>query len=438
MFFSRYITNVSALQFFQLFRFGILLLISILFTKTHLSVKDIGIYEMLLFIAGAVSFFWISGLIQSFLPLYKNKQQGDKAKTPEIFNAFLLITFFSVAAFVFVSGFKTYILKYVNNSQEIPFYNLFAWYILLSNPANLIEYIYLLKNKAELIIQYGIVSFTLQLALVVLPVIMGYGLEWSIYGLIVISVVRLIWLLILIWKYSGFEFSFYFMKRHIKVGYPLILSALLSGSAQYIDDFLVSFFFDNSKFAIFKYGAKQFPLVVLMANAFSNAMVPVIAAAATISTSLVILKQKSEKLMHILFPVTIVFLISSKWLYPVVFNHHFAESASIFNILLLLIISYMVFPQTILIGMKKTKLILIASFSELIVHIALSLILLHYWEILGIATATVIAYFFEKILLMGFCFFILKIKPAQYIPVKIYTVYSLLSLAAFFGITYIL
>jgi len=93
------------LQFFQLFRFGILFLISIVFTKTSLSTGEIGIYETFLLISGAVSFFWISGIIQSLMPLYRRSRNfGDSldTKSPAIFNAFILLLLFSILAGLFV------------------------------------------------------------------------------------------------------------------------------------------------------------------------------------------------------------------------------------------------------------------------------------------------------------------------------------------------
>lgn len=434
--FSKYINNISSLQFFQLFRFGILFLISIIFTKTHLGIADIGIYETLLFISGVLSFFWLQGLIQSFLPLYKSRNKLDNKKSPDIFNAFLLTLFFSTAAFIFVLGFKNYIVNYTGNTGITPYLNLFAFYILLSGPASLIEYIYLLRDKPGMIICYGVISFTAQLIFVALPVVFGKSLEWSIYGLVIISMIRVIWLFLLIHKYSVFQISFSFIKDHFSLGYPLILGALLSGSAQYIDDFLVSHFFDSANFAIYRYGAKQFPLVVLLANAFSNAMVPVFASG-ELQSAMKQVKVRSARLMHILFPVTIILLLTSKWLYPVVFNVHFLPSANIFNILLLLIISYMIFPQTILIGLKKTKLILIASTLELILHIILSLVLLHYFEIAGIAVATVCAYVFEKILLMVFAWGFLKISPVRFIPLRQYLIYTFILFSTFLIVTFL-
>jgi len=414
-------------------------LIGVIFTKTQLTTADIGAYEKLLFIASAVSFFWISGLTQSFLPLYgnnktfkKSREANNNEKSPEFFNAFLLITFFSFCAFVFVLIFKTYLSQLLNNSQPIKHFNLLLIYILINNPSYFIYYFYLLKNKPKQTIQYSIISFSLQLTFVALPSIFGYGIEYCLWGLILISALRTIWLLFLLSRYAKFTFSLKFIKEHIHLAYPLILSSLLSGSAKYIDGFLVTYYFDSAKFAIFQYGAREFPLVVILANAFSNAMIPEFSGGVNLNSSLNMIKNKSKQFMHFLFPLTIVLLFVSTWLYPIVFNKNFVESAYIFNIYLLLIVSRMIFPQTILIGIKRSKIILSGSVLEIIINASLSILFINLWGIVGVAIATVVAYFFEKIFLVAFVYKKLNILPTQYIPVKLHIVYSFLTFLAYF------
>ena len=99
------IDNISGLQLFQLMKPVVFLIISIVFTKSHLTRAEIGQWEMFMFIAGLMTFFWVTGIIQSLLPLYhRNKtyqKMGDNGttKSPEIFNAFLLTLFFQPPLF---------------------------------------------------------------------------------------------------------------------------------------------------------------------------------------------------------------------------------------------------------------------------------------------------------------------------------------------------
>ncbi len=430
------INNISALQIFQLSRFSTFLVISILFTKSYLSPEQIGVFEVFLFIASFISFFWVTGLIQSFLPLYKNNKafsrdgENNSEKSPEIFNAFILLAFFSFVAFLFGLSLK-HNFSVFGISGNVPLINLLLVYILLSSPSVLIEYIYLVKNKSATIILYGTISFGLQLGFVVIPIFMGYSIEYSIWGLIAISVLRLIWLFFLLAKYAEIRFSLPFIKEHLRLGAPLMISALLSGSAQYIDGALVTSKFDADTFAVFRYGAKEFPLVILLAFGLSNAMLSEFSTSAKIKSSMAVLKRKSARLMHFLFPITIVVMFFTRWLYPIIFNENFTRSADVFLVYLLLIISRLVFPQTILIGMKKTGVVLRAAFVEIVLNVSLSLYLVQFYGLTGIALATVIVYAIEKLYLIGYLYTKLKIKPAQYIPVNYHLIYSVILIIMF-------
>jgi O-antigen/teichoic acid export membrane protein len=432
----RHINNTNSLQTFNLLRFSTFLIISIIFTKSSLSVADIGYYEMSLFIASLVSYFWVSGVIQSLLPLYNNNSTfrvieiNRKEKSPEIFNAFLLLTAFSVAAYVFCRIFQ-HAFHVFDGVEDIHFINLVFLYLLLSSPANLIEYIYLLRNKPGKIMVYGFITFSIQLVFVTLPVVLGYGIEYAIWGLIGVSVIRLFWLASLLKKYAQFRFSWEFVREHLHLGTPLILSSLLSGSAQYVDGLIVSTHFDARYFAWFRYGAKEFPLALLLANGLSNSMLSEFSTQKKLENSLAVLKRKSRRLMHILFPTTILLLFFAKPIYIYMFNPNFTRSADVFVVYLLLILSRIIFPQTILIGLKKTRIILGAAVIEIFLNVGLSLFLIQYYNIVGVALATVIVFVIEKIVLVAYNYFQLKIKPKEYIPLGIYFFYSTILITLF-------
>ncbi|MCX6259137.1 MAG: oligosaccharide flippase family protein [Bacteroidia bacterium] len=433
----RHIEASTALQLFQVIRFGSLLLISILFTKSCLTTSDIGYYETIMLVSGAVSFFWITGLIQSFLSLYRNSTTFEKKDTespsPVIFNAFLLVSFFSILSFLFVYIFKNLVTGGLTHGTEIPYYPLLMAYVLIGNPTFLIEYIYLVRGLRQQMLVYGFLSYLLQVVLVCLPVFTGFGIVECLYGLLVITLVRFAWLIILVLKYSSPVFSFSFIKEHLHIGYPLILSALLSGSQQYIAGFIVAARFNPATLAIFRYGAREFPLIMLITNAFSNAMLPEFGIL-QVHEILDKIKNKSKKLIYFLFPLAITTLLLSKQVFPLVFNRHFAESAGIFNIFLLLVVSRLVFPQTIVTGLKKTNIILFASLAELIITTSLAFLLVNGMGIYGVAWAFVIAYYFEKIILVSYLQFGRKLHITDYVPVKQFIVGAVLVFIAF-GIT---
>ena len=251
--------NISGLQLFQLLRFVIFLIVSIVFAKSHLSRAEIGSWETFLFISSLLSFFWVTGIIQSLLPLYhRNKTyrrigETKDGKSPEIFNAFLLLCFFSLIFFTVGQSIKGSVSVY-NFSGNSPYINLLLLYLLLSNPVCLIEYIYLLNNRSHRIFQYGYMTYTAQLILILVPFFLGRELIWSIYGLLAITGIRWIWLIILLRRYTEMRVSFEFMKEHLYLAVPLIITTLISGSAQYVDALMIWVVWnDPAQFATFRY-----------------------------------------------------------------------------------------------------------------------------------------------------------------------------------------
>lgn len=431
------VDSISGLQFFQILRFTVFFVVSIVFTRTGLSPEEIGSWEMFMFIASLLSFFWVTGIIQSLLPLFNRNRtfsrRGENVseKSPEFFNAFILLLAFSlvffIAGHILKSSFSVYGFK-----GNVPYLNLLLLYLLMSSPVCLIEYIYLLRNKSYRILQYGLYTFIPQLILILVPVLRGHGFLWSIYGLLFISAVRWVWLLILLKRYAEWKISFSFMKEHLKLGIPLIFTILISGSAQYIDGVIVSAYFDDPRmFAIFRYGMKEIPFVLLMTGALHSGMLSKFASRSEINNSLASIKKRSERLMHFLFPLSICMLFFARWLFPRIFTPEFHRSADVFMVYILLVIPRVIFPQTIIIGRKKTNIALRVAAGVFVFNIPLSLWLIKGYGSVGVALATFIVYFLEKIVLTAYVWVKMKISPKRYIPFLTYTIYTIIIVVIF-------
>jgi O-antigen/teichoic acid export membrane protein len=427
----KFINNISGLQFFQLMRPVTFMIVSIVFTK-KLTPGKVGQFEMFMFIAGVMTFFWVTGINQSLMTLYKRNRTFHKIgeygtnKSPEIFNAFLLLCFFSLFFFALGQIIKNHFAVF-HYSGNVPYLNLLLVYILLSSPVCLIEYIYLLNNRANRIFQYGLITYSVQLILIIAPILYGKDFIWSIWGLLGVTGIRWIWLIILLRRYSEMKISVEFLKEHLYFGIPLIATTFISGSAQYIDGTIISAKFNNeATFAIFRYGAKEFQLVVMLATGLSTAMLSEFSTRAEMKESINKLKVKSERLMHILFPASIIAMFFARWVFPRLFSPDYIKSADIFMIYLLLVIPRLVFPQTIVVGRKKTNIALIIAVISQAINIPLSLALIPYYGIIGVALSTFIVYCLEKVLLILYVKFKMKINPSDYIPIKIYAMYSFL------------
>jgi O-antigen/teichoic acid export membrane protein len=428
------LTTVSALQSYQLMRYGSLILIGIFMAKSVLGLEGIGQYEQFLFLAGSVSFFWLNGLIRGLLPLCAEKKQWEAG----FFNAFLLLSLLSAITAVLVllvAGAWGPLMAGYGVKDQLW---MLALYLIFASPANLTEYYLLVRKKKKAIIASGLLSYLLLMLFVLIPVWLGFGVAGCIRGLVLWAFCRyfVLWLVVL--RKLPFRFSWPYQKEHIRVSYPLVLAALVSGSAQYVDGFIIRFRYNEQVFAVFRYGARELPLVSLLANGLSNALLPVFANGSRVEVGLGQLRKKTSAMADYLFPLSAIMLISAHLLFPVLFNSRFAVSATVFNIYLLLITSRLLFSQTILVGMKETGFILWASVFELVMNVALSLIFVRYWGIAGVAWATVLAYLAEKLLLVCVVRKKLNIPLSKYQNISRHLIYSLLLLLLFYLVEFVI
>lgn len=421
----RTIGTIRAFQVFQIFRFATIFLVGILLTKSHLDVRDIGTYESLIFVAGAVSFFWIAGILNGLISRYDPLEPG-------IFhNTAILITLISLVLagvmYLFGDVFKTLL-----PPESQSYYPLLIIYVLLNNPTHLNEYILLLKEKTLGLIFYGLAVFIGYVAAVTFPVFSGYGINEGLYGLMLYSLLKNFYLLYLLKKHCIAFTNRGFIVEHFLFSVPLMLSMLVSGSADYVDGFLVTTHFGSDAFAIFRYGAKELPLAVLLSGAMSNALVPKFAGKVSSKADFSPLKNESLRLMHVLFPLSFFLLIFSNYFYPLIFREEFLSSAPVFNTFLLLLISRMVFPQTLVMAAGKPGVIFRIAIAELVINVVCSYVLLHYIGMLGIALGTLIAFYAEKLMLALYLKSKMGIHAGTYIPWKTWLIYSALLLAAYF------
>jgi O-antigen/teichoic acid export membrane protein len=222
----------------------------------------------------------------------------------------------------------------------------------------------------------------------------------------------------LLGKYSSFEIDTKIWKSQLTIALPLVFGLLISGSADYIDGFLISMKYNSGDFAIFRYGAKEFPLVLLLANALSTSMIPKVSQAIRGNSSFDMLKTESSKLMNLLFPISIALLLTSSWIYPIVFRSEFAASVPIFNIYILLIVSRLIFPQTIVMAFQENGVIFRIALIEISINVICSYFLMQQFGMEGVAWGTVIAFMSEKLLLSLYLFRYKGICPNAYIPIK--------------------
>ena len=420
---------MNALQLYQIIRFSTTLLIGILLIRFFgLSTTEVSIYELLLFLGNFVSFFWLSAGQKSFLTLFPSYAEPQKRSL--LFNLFLLLFGFAAIAAALLYFGQELLVQQLTSYESLPYISLLAWYLLLNTPAQIIEYIYVLKKQDRQLVIYGILIHSLQLVAIVFPISTGMGLEGVFQGLVLWSLLKFFWLWYLLYQYGSFELDTSLQKKVLLIMLPLSLHALLGGGMEYVDGFIVSSHFKEEKmFALFRYGARELPIVSILVSALVATMIPL--AVEKESQAISNIKKKIRQLSNWLYPITIFLMLLSPFLFPFVYNEEFSLSSKVFNIYLLVISSRILLPQVLIYSRQHNYALVTSAIIELIINLSLSLYWVQLYGLEGIAFATLVAYMVNKILLMGYVHFSMGLPISQYLHIKNYILWNFILVGVF-------
>ncbi|MBC7381880.1 MAG: hypothetical protein H7296_02675 [Bacteroidia bacterium] len=428
------LTKFNSLQIYQFLRFGSFFAISIILAKityyrytAGFGTLIISRYELLLLLSASLTFFWVSSITNTLIPFY-NASDEDKKKRI-LFNAFVLLTGLSILA-----GAITVVIGFVKYPKNADLFQMFALVIFLNTPAYMADYILYLKGKYRSLIIWGAITFSAQIILLCLPIYFNYTLNLAINLWVILSLLKFNYTIILLMKYSTISFHTRLISEFLKKVIPFMFSILLAGSMDYINSYIVEIYYSDLEFAVFRYAAKELPIFLILTNSLNNIYSGEIAnlnREGNLEEALAKLKASSRILMRWLFPATMIFIFLSKYFFQLAYNQELSQGYRIFNIYLLLIISRMVYPQTVIMGLMKNRIFYLVSTNYLIINCILMFWFMNLWGIEGIAYAFVISYSIEKLLLVIYCK-MEGIDIRKYTAVGEYLIYSALTLIVFF------
>ena len=368
----------------------------ILIARSHLSLDDVGALEWLIFIGYGLTFFWMAALLQMFLTY-----SGTHTSIPgdEIRRGIPQIIFLMGPLVVLICTSIGYLMgnRYGLSSFH---YLLYGVWIGGSLGGMFLPYWYYARQRFTAMY---VASFTLTLvyvAIFFISMIVQVGLDGILVMLSVFGLITWLTLLFHIPDIRSFESIRSRTIVIVKKVYPLAVYTFLGGAAILIDTLLVHYYFgEGDLMAIFKYGSRELPITLVFSAAFSNAILPYISREGKSIKGLDKLKIRSGQLMHYLFSITILLLLSSDMLFNFLYGSRFQESVILFDCMLLVVIARSIFPQTIIIGLQRNEIMHKVGWLEFILNAILSVILMYWIGLLGIVMATVIAYTFEKLYL---------------------------------------
>ncbi len=414
------LSNISAIQLYQLMKFVTSIIIGLLLVKSGMSLGDIGWFEAFIFMGNIFSFFWSIGIKNALLSFVSDIDSSRIELV--VFNAFFLLVMLGLLVGILGWTFGDNLLS-LAGFENFQYLSLALIYMVFVAPSILNEILLMLNDRQQEIVRYGVFIHILLILAVIGILSLGGDIYHVMLAYIVWAIVKFIFSLIIVREFGTWRIDRTLIAGFVIFALPLIITVVLGNGMEYVDGMIVGRLLENEDFAIFRYGAREFPLITIMELGIVSAMIPVVLT--TMSNSMIEIKSHVTRMMKWMYPMAGILILLSPILYPMVYSDDFRLSADIFNIYLLILCTRVVLPQIFVLAHKYNYTMLIISSIELIINVSLSLWWIDIWGLMGIAYATVVAYAIQKIILVSFVRYKFHIELSKYLDVKKYVVYSL-------------
>lgn len=417
-----------ALQIAGFVRFLLILLQGIILVKAGVDIATVGQIEFVLFFLNFLSFFFVNGGRNAILSIPESLFEGESEKLHQgaffaSFHFFALVSVLALLLLIMYAPSEDFALIGSPSAQLA--LGLFLFFAIGSGP---LEYCFLRQDRLRKMIWVMGLTQALQLLAVVAPLLLGYSLADTLWVLVVatgirylIAAIDLRWFLHVparakIMLFMGFSL-------------PLILHAGMGGIMDYVDNWIVSWYYGDAQFAIYRYGARELPINALLIGGLTGGLIREFRRSGGVSD--ITLKDEISRLMRTLFPLTAVLLLISPILYQLAYSQEFIQSARIFNIYAFTLASRVIVNQVYLYHDGKNWILFFSAFGEVLLNILLSLVFLQWIGLLGIPIATAVAFFAHRVFMVSYVYFRYKTPPSRYIPLRSYCFFSLLIVVSF-------
>lgn len=401
-------------QALQVFRLGSVLLLSVVLVKANIATESIGDFEWFIFLSNVASFFWGLGLKNAFMSYFPKLEN----KLNDSFIASLIVLFLILGSIAF---FILLCFQYPRLDSLYTYLPYLFCFLVFGTAASLSEHILIVKQQSKRLFYYGFISYTLYFVGLSLLAFFFQSIQPLFIGLAIWAILRFIYLMSLV-NFSNSSLDFGLIKKFVIFGLPLIFHVLLGGGMEFVDGFLVDNYFTRSDFTLFRYGARELPINTIFISALASAFIPL--AVLNLNESLEKIKARTSRLMNYLFPVSIVLMLISPYIFAHVYSNEFVISAHIFNIYLLILCSRILLPQIVLYAKHKNNVLMVVSFIEFTINVGLSLLLMKTYGLYGIAFATVVAFLIQKLILIFYSWNTLKVPVSSYLDLPKYLLYT--------------
>ncbi|MCB0658586.1 MAG: hypothetical protein KDC57_20720 [Saprospiraceae bacterium] len=411
---------VMALQGYQASQQVLSLALSILLARVLRDTSQIGFYEMLVFLAFLLTYFWLTGISQSFM---RSTSASDVDRYGKWFFTYALMVGVNILVFALLLVSKHWTLPVLLGQEQVPYLGSYTIYLLLTIPTYALPLIWVLEGKARSIWWFALVGWLAKFLAMALPLLLGYGLLAAIRCLIAVGVLLHLIVVVNIIQRRRFIHQWRWFRMIGRGSLPLIIYAMIGAMALAVDSILIGRTYSDERiFALFRYGSKELPFVGALVGALIHSVLPLFYEENKLGAAALL--GGSKKLIHILFPLSIFLVWINPWLFPHLFTPAFRDSAFLFNIYLLTLTPRLWLVHALLISRHQHRAMIGISVCELMINVIVSLIAMQWMGMYGVAVGTVVAFLFEKFV-MSWMMQRQGIPIHTYVPLRAFSLYSL-------------
>lgn len=410
-------------------RQGSLILLAIGLPHLGLNQHQIGGWEQLLFLGFLLGTAWLNAFTQGLLVGYPLAGKSRSTDPAALLTTVLLV---QLAVAIGIGGLawwgRAWLVPLFTGQPALPYLGYFLFYLVFEWTGQYLEGSYLVRERGDRLLAYAAFSYGGLLLCFVLPLALDAPLLRCFQALAVLALAKGVWIL----GHAATHFRHRFDRTQLRAWWSVVVPLLAYGAISIVsgglDPWLVGYYYagDETQFAIYRYGARELPLIAALTIGLSQSIIPKITADS--GTGLAELKRETGRLAHVIFPVSILLCATAGWWFPRVFTPAFAPATPLFQVLLLTTIPRLFFNNTVLIARGDGRILNGLVSCELLLNLVLSLLFLPYFGLWGLCLATVIALATEKALGCWWLWSRHGIPPMEYCPVPLWAGYSALLL----------
>lgn len=387
-----------------------------------LSKSDYGTYQQAQLITSIVTGLFVLGIPSSIYYFYQPERETSRAalvqQTLGLLFASGLIAALSMVLFAPLVG------DWVNNDALRTFLPIVAATAGFSIAGEHFVHFMIAKNRYSVAVLFETGETIVRVALLVAPLLAGFGLAGVFWTIAVFSLARLVVRNLLMLRDVGWKLvpspGSQFVAEQLSYSLPMCLTAMVGLIGGALDRMIIAANFTPSDYAIYAVGTLEIPLDSIFQVAVANvlrATLPSLVRTGQYDEIARLIREAVRKLSIIMVPSFLFLFGFAHEFITLLFTNNYSGSVVVFRIYLLLIPLHMLILSPIPQAFGKTKINLYLAIGVTLIHVALSFILLHWIGYLGPAISSITVTYILALAYIIVGTRLLRTSPWKMIPI---------------------